>query len=299
MPSDRDAKKPLPDPTPSGISDVDITSGERRVSPFDQVSSLADFDDDDEPSVVSPNNSEKQLLFKIGTLVQKQGVHVARIPGIEKTVTEVATIQGEMGKRQTRMDGRLGVIEKNGHPCKQQPLIDKHEQESKEWRKDKEEGIKTRAMVQAVADSASRATRAAEEVGKKVEASTGAVTKQVEAVRGSGRKVIGGLAVASVSIVLVIIGAAWNTGGTVEGLSQRIEGEKTVRTVQHQVLKARLDRLPTKSDMPSKQQMTAIKNSMVKEDAFEERCAKLTPIEKRHLARQVQQGHLPASLLCL
>ena len=278
---------PTPEPSPPGIRGVDFNLVTRRtssrVSAFAQAESADDYDDDDEPTPISDENSTNRMLLKIGVMVERQSVHVRQIPHIDTKLTEVATKQVVMEERQSKMDEHLLKIEKNGHPCKNQQVIDRHTEESSEWRTDKEEGIKTRQMVKTTTEDAQRAVRAADTIGKSV----GSILF----------KTFGGVAITAVTIILVVIGAAWNTGGRIEGLSQRVTAESKLRKQQDDTITARLDRLPTKDQVVTRESLTSFENA-VKHDEFEDRCAKLSSTQKINLGRQIQQGRLPASFLC-
>jgi len=273
MGKDDRERSPIPAPPPSGISDIDPRPG----GVFSRVRNADDFEVDPDPTPISPENSTDQMLLKIGVMVERQSASVAQIPALAREVTTVATRQEEMEKSLNDAKERLHGIESSDHYCKNQATINRHEEESKEWRQDKEAGIKSREMITNVAAAVNK------------------VDKDIKDVQSSGRKLLGSMVTAALGIIIVVVGGAWNTGGRIEGVNQRLEAEKQIRAEQHTTLKARLDRVPT-----AEQQVENISQVMIENGhSFDARCKRLSDGERRYLARQVQQGKLPPSFLCL
>ncbi len=269
---------PIPVSPLSGIADI----GSSPRAAHSRAPNFGDSEDAPDPVPISSENTTEQMLLQIGIMVERQSTSVAQIPALAREVTTVATRQEEMEKSLNDAKDRLTAMEANGHPCRNQATIDRHEAQSTEWQKDKEEGIKSREMIQHVASSVA------------------VVDRDVKSVQSGGRKLIGGMVTAALGIIITIVGASWSTGGRIEGINQRLEAEKLIRAEQHTSLKARLDRVPTADQLPSKKQVEVI-SRVVHENghSFDARCKRLSDGDRRYLARQVQQGRLPASFLCL
>jgi len=153
-------------------------------------------------------------------------------------------------------------------------------------------------MLHRIADSAERATDSAQQATESAQQASNAATKVGKSVNGLMIKGFGGVAATAIAIIIAIIGAAWNTGGRIGSIDQRLTSESALRKQQDEEFKARLDRLPTKDQVLTKERLTQFENA-VNSNEFEDRCAKLTPAQKSYLGRQVQQGRLPPSFLCL
>ena len=137
--------------------------------------------------------------------------------------------------------------------------------------------------VASIRDSAEKARSAADKVERSV--------------RSTLWKAFIAALTASVAVIIAVVAAAWTTGGRIENLSQRIITEKVLREEQHRTLKSRLDSLPTKVQVLTKQQMSKFER-VVKVDEFKLRCSQLDLRQKNMLAVQVKKGHLPSSFLC-
>lgn len=184
---------------------------------------VVEFDDDFTP--LASVDSE-QLILKIGSMLQKQGVAVAMIPSVKDTAEKALEVNTEtretliaLSVKQEILDDRFARVERFGHHCRNQQVIEKHEAEAVEWRHDKEEGIKSREMIQTTA-------------------------KEVLALRLGSKKLIGAMVTAALGIMLTVVGASWNTGGRIEGINQRLEAEKVLRAEQFSSIKFQLSKIP-------------------------------------------------------
>ncbi len=231
--------------------------------------------DDTETQIpISESDEPDKLLYRIGVMIERQGVHVKRIPRIDRKLTEVATKQEAMGER-------LSGIEKNGHPCKNQYEIDGLLEAVKE-----SETVETKTRVVGLRKDMDKTGQEIDSFRK------GRINALVAAIMGF------------VGVIGTVGSTSWCISSSLGSVQKDIATEKAVREEQHKGVKARLDRLPTRDQVPTREQLptrdqvrkigTAIKNG----DEFIRRCQKLTPQQKTRLVRQVRAGVLPPEFLC-
>jgi len=183
--------------------------------------------------------------------------------------------------RQEDLSARLVRMEKNGHPCVQTDKIARLQDQSKEWRQDKEEGIKTREMVKSAQEGIAKA---AEEIGK---------------AKAAPKRILASIFAVGLGMIGTVVAVAWMISGSLTTVQASIVTESAVRTVQFDSLKERIAQLPSKEDVPTHQQLETIKEVVVENGhSFVARCAKLTRAQKNYLKRQVERGMLPPVLRC-
>lgn len=265
------SKDDIPRPTDSGISDVKLVEGRLHHSAiFEQVPDGEDFEEEEELSAITSLNDPDRVILKIGAFI-----------------TRIERMLGMLDKRQHRMEIRLTAIERNGHPCKNQQLVDRLETESAEWREDKEQGIKTRAMVKSIAEDVGESKIKIDEMQRD--------TKKDASDR---RKALVAIIICIIGLVAAIGGATWCIGTKLTGVSGDIRTERTLRDAQYEEVTRLLDKLPTTEQVPSREQVDDIRRVVKNGDEFLERCRRLSEVEKQRLERSVRAGHLPPEFLC-
>jgi hypothetical protein len=229
--------------------------------------------DDDEPSIVAETNTPGRLLFKIGRMLEKQGLLVDQIPSIDAKITIVSS-------KQEVLDDRLERLEKNGHPCHNQQIIENLQTVAVDSVKGIQEGVKTRQMVRSLAES------------------TAKVEKEVVEFRNARIKALIAAIMGFIGIIGTVGGTSYCLGNSLGAVRSDLTAEKTMRVEQHKAVKSRLDQLPTKDQLPSRKQVEALRTEVANGDEFKVRCSQLTDEQKTRLARNVRRGELPVTFLC-
>lgn len=181
--------------------------------------------------------------------------------------------------RQEDFSKRLDKMEVASHPCVQQQDIARLKEQSKEWRQDKEEGIRTREMVRSAQENISKAT------------------EEIVRAKTAPKRILAGVLGVGVSMIATIVAVAWTLSGSLATVEASIATEHAVREAQMDSIRERLGELPT--DVPTKAQVETIQRTVTENGhSFSSRCQQLTLAQKRSLERQVQSGSLPRSFLC-
>lgn len=287
----------MPDDDPKGIADVVLSGG--RKSNHLAVPDSDDFEIDDEPSAVKQSDTSDGLLFKIGLMVERQSAAVKKIPEIDDKLTQVCD-------RQETMGNRLASIERNGHPCQQLDTIGEQQETIGEQQETLEAQQETIDALVETADDVTEEVKASIEardsvqsLKTEVEEDVGDLKNEIKEFRSGRVKALVAAIMGFLSIIGTVGGTSYCVGTSIGDVRGALATEKVLRDEQHSTVKTRLDKLPTKLDVPTKAQVTEIGEAVSNGDEFESRCKRLSAEEKRHLARQVQQGRLPPTFLCL
>jgi len=214
---------------------------------------------DQEPTPITDLHG---MFQKIGEITKNTRKVALDTQEVKEELIIVRTRQEDMGLR-------LQKIEKNGHPCKHTAEITKLNEESTEWRNDKEEGIKTRAIVDNINDEMSE-------------------------IKGSNKNIFRGVIATAAGAIGSVIIAAWTLSGNFSAFEGKIEAEQRVRQVQYDVINQRFDTLPTKQDAPTKAQVEEIVDTVKSGN----RCENLSEAQRERVIRQVKLGLLPPEFLC-
>lgn len=219
----------------------------------------------------------------------------AKIPAIAKDAKMACEAAKEASQevvivrtRQEDFSSRLERMEKNGHPCIQTDKITRLQEQSIEWRQDKEEGIKTREMVRSAQE---KIDNAADEIGK--------TNVRLEKAQKRPGRILAAVVGIGLSLVVAVFSGGWYLSGALTTVQSSIVTEAKVREAQLTGIKEHISQLPTKADAPTKAQVAKITKVVVENGhSFTARCSKLTTTQKNYLRRQVERGMLPPELQC-
>ena len=236
-----------------------------------------------QPSLDSLDKSIKAIK----TLVETQSKETAQIPYVKETADKAlaSSTAGEsrltvVETRQESFGERIKSVEGVQYPpCKQSNAVKRLEDDAKEQRRDKEEGIKTRQMVYSLKSDVEE------------------VCEEVTTIKRGWRGLAITLVLAAVGIVSTIVGAAWNISGDLSDVRGDISEEQALRTVQYGHISEKLAALPTSKQVPTKEQVQKI-HTIVKKNG-DEFCEHLTKVQRARLRRDVQLGLLPPTFDCL
>jgi hypothetical protein len=277
----------------SNIADIDIVaelSRDRSSSslPFAALPETEPCVDSDEPSAISPENSEKQLILKIGMMVEKQATMVRAIPELHRIAEEARISASETGRKlvevaatQAVIGNKLEVLQVQKHDCRFGLSVPQLMESRKKWD-----------------NAVAKATKIEDKLEHQTN-TTNEIKSRTEKVEANGRNLLVGLLLASVGIIVSVILAAYNIGGDVQGLTRDLEAERDMRTEQLAGLKTRIERLPTKSDVPTRRDIGQLQEKVEQSGQnFEARCGRLEKHQKALLFRKVRDGSLPPEFLC-
>jgi len=252
---------------------------------FGKVPDASDFSAQ-EPTPVTNIQEMYRAVAQTKSVVRR--LFQVDMPQIAKDARHANNAATEAGQqvmivrsRQEDLVLRLERMEKAGHPCVQKDALKLLNEQSVEWRLDKEEGIRTREMVKSAQEDITKAAH------------------EIVTAKDAPKRILLSVLAVGIGMITAVVGVAWSLSGSLTSVEASIAMEHAVREAQLDGIKERLGQLPTKQNTPTKAQVETLQKTVTENGhSFADRCKRLTPQQKSQLDRQVLIGMLPLSFRC-